>query len=61
MNGFDESASYYLNKTIHLIKDEVEKDIREYINRFKEEDRPKAKQELVDFIEKELVFYVRNL
>lgn len=61
MKGFDESASYYLNKTIHLIKDEVKQDLKEYINRFREDDRPMAKQELIDFFEHELVDYVKDL
>ena len=60
-SGYENSASYILDQAIHLLRDETKKYTREYILRFKPEDRAFAKEELIAFINHELIDYIRNL
>ena len=60
-SGYEDSASHILDRTIHLLRDEAKKYTREYIERFREEDRPLAKEELIAFINHELIDYIRGL
>ncbi len=60
-SGYENSASYILGQAIHLLRDEVKKNMKDYILRFKPEDRPFAKEELVAFINHELIDYIRDL
>ena len=59
--SYENSASYILDQAIHLLRDEAKKYTREYILRFKTEDRPLAKEELIAFINHELIDYIRDL